>query len=266
MEYKNAKKPLKQLKILGVGFSSTSIEGVIKYVDSSLKKKSKFFISTPNPEIAVESYKNRQLSVALASSDIAIPDGIGISIVSSLLYGKSIKRIQGRVLFRSLLEYANDHSLKVYFLGASQKVNTKLRKKIFVNYPNIIIDGDAGPKLSLEASPVSDFYTKSHIVTLNSINKFSPDLLFVAFGAPKQEIWTFKHINRLNVGGVMVVGGTFDYFVGHAREPFSIISSLGLEWLWRLAQQPKRIYRILNAVFLFPTLAIAEKGGFVKVE
>ena len=84
------------------------------------------------------------------------------------------------------------------------------------------------------------------------INNFKPDLLFVAFGAPKQELWISKWQKKLNVRGMMAVGGSLDYYSGVVKEVPSSIKNLGLEWLWRLINEPKRLVRIFNAVVIFP--------------
>ena len=81
-------------------------------------------------------------------------------------------------------------------------------------------------------------------------------MLFVAFGAPKQEKWVYRSLNRLNTGLVMVVGGTFDYIAGKQKLPNKLIERIGLEWLWRLLTGSQRIDRVFNAVVKFPWIII----------
>lgn len=94
------------------------------------------------------------------------------------------------------------------------------------------------------------------------IKTFSPDILLVAFGHPKQELWIEKHLNEFpSLKAVVGVGGTFDYWSGSKKRAPLTLRAFGLEWLWRLICEPKRWKRILNAVIVFPVLAI--RGRFV---
>jgi N-acetylglucosaminyldiphosphoundecaprenol N-acetyl-beta-D-mannosaminyltransferase len=90
-------------------------------------------------------------------------------------------------------------------------------------------------------------------------NSFAPHLLFVAFGNPKQEIWIHKNLSKLNIGSAMAVGGTLCYIAGLVALPPKWMESLGLEWLWRLIHEPKRIKRIWNAVVVFPIKVFQSK-------
>ena len=94
---------------------------------------------------------------------------------------------------------------------------------------------------------------------IQKINEIKPDLLFVGFGMPKQEKWIDKNVEKLDVKGIMAVGGTFDYVFGKARLPPEWLEKLGLEWLWRLLHEPKRAPRILNAVIIFPLKILSSK-------
>jgi N-acetylglucosaminyldiphosphoundecaprenol N-acetyl-beta-D-mannosaminyltransferase len=94
---------------------------------------------------------------------------------------------------------------------------------------------------------------------VRQINTFKPQLLFVAFGNPKQEIWIHNNLPKLNVGGAMAVGGAFRYVAGISKLPPKWMAACGLEWLWRLITEPKRISRILNAVIVFPLKIILYK-------
>ena len=87
---------------------------------------------------------------------------------------------------------------------------------------------------------------------IDKINKFAPEILFVAFGNPKQEIWIHKHLLELKVSGAMAVGGTLRYFAGFSILPPEFLEKAGLEWLWRLITEPTRIVRIFRAVVIFP--------------
>jgi len=248
---KNAQK---KLRILGVDVSSTTQEEVLDFVLERLKKRKRFFISTPNPEIIVAAQKDKVLMEALNSADIALLDGVGLRLAANFE-----ERLTGRGIFEKLLQMANEKCLKVFLLGATTDTNRKAVSRIKKIYPSIKVTGSGDIHLNKEGYSVIEEQKKKHIVILKDINKFKPDLLFVAFGFPKQEKWVFNNLPALNVGGAMVVGGTLDYFVGKMAKPPEWVARAGLEWLWRVHLEPERLGRILNATLVFPFLVFRGK-------
>lgn len=247
-------KSLKSHKILGVKVSGITRVQVLNFVRTSLKKKRKFFITTPNPEIIVAAQKDRELLAALNSADIALPDGAGLKLAAKIK-----TRITGREMLESLLLLANSKKLKVYLLGASRQVNTAAVALIKKIYPDIKIAGSGDIYINKDGYSDKENDIEKHIVILRDIDNFRPHLLFVAFGAPKQEKWVYHNLGKLNVGGVMVVGGSLDYFTGKAKLPPNWVARTGLEWLWRVIFEPRRIKRIFNAVVVFPWLLLKDK-------
>lgn len=249
----------KYVKILGVKIDSTSYDGVLENIALSLKSKKKFVIFTVNPEILVASHRDSVYKSILNTSTISVADGIGVSIASSFLGKGILPLIPGRELMLKILSYANKNRLKICFLGGREEVNKKAVNRVLKDYPDIDILGLAGPLLDMNADPVTERDIKIDKDTIRDINLFGPHILFVAFGAPKQERWVCKHIQNLGIGGVMVIGGAIDYFAGEAKLPPKKMSDLHLEWLWRLYREPWRIKRIFNAIIVFPCLVVKER-------
>lgn len=283
-EKMTSKKGQKDGKILGVGVNSTSMKRVLTSVRINLLKNKKFFIITPNPEIILASYKDKQYKNILNSADISIPDGIGLAHASVFLSLKSpkskilrlfvlpfqglwvgistflsrrwlfktLKPIKGRDLFMELVKLSNKKKWGVFFLGGLEDEAQKTKEVLGKSFKGIKMEYDKGPKLNNKGFPVSNEDRLVEKDAIERINKFSPDLLFVAFGAPKQEKWVFGNIHKLKVGGVMVVGGAFRYLTGKSILPPSTMEKYGLEWIWRLFTEPKRIKRIIKASIIFP--------------
>lgn len=245
--------------ILGIRLSSTSRKGLLKAIEHKLQKKEQFSLLTPNPEIVLLAQKNMRLRSFLNQADFSLPDGAGLVWASKFLVGERLERIPGRSFFLDLLTLANERHLKVFLLGASPEVNRMAVNKIQKLYPNIKVAGSAGPMLADDAKPVVLRDRKLYFDTLDNINAFKPELLFVAFGAPKQELFLADNLTGLRVGGAMVIGGTLDYFVGKLPLPPGWMAGLGLEWLWRLLQRPQRIGRIFKATVIFPVVVLREK-------
>lgn len=245
--------------ILGIRVLSTTttsvLTGVREKVSRSYEYSSrnyKFSIVTPNPELVLASMNNKELRVALNSASYSIPDGVGLNFASRFIFGSSINIIPGRILFEKLIELANKLGWKVFFLGGKGIEAQKAAENLQKNYKNIKIETFSGPRLNYEAEPVTDSDKLLQREALQLINKFSPQLLFVAFGNPKQEIWVYKNLRYLNIGGAMSVGGTFRYIAGISPLPPKWMEQAGLEWLYRLVTEPYRIVRVFRAVVVFP--------------
>lgn len=230
----------KIVDILGIGVDSTSKGEVLTAVTKKVSDSSKFYIVTPNPELVLASTKNSLLKSALNNADFAIPDGIGLRVAKW-----DLNIIKGREFFLDLVELARKKNWKMFFLGGLDNEAKLAAKKLGAEYFE-------GPKLDKEAKPVLEVDRKLQIDAIERINNFRPHLLFVAFGNPKQEIWIYRNLPRLNIGGAMAVGGAFRYIAGLSKLPPKWIENAGLEWLWRLFTELFRFKRIWNAVVVFP--------------
>ena len=237
---------MQKIEILGVKVNKTNKRLVLEKVRELLNKKQKFSIVTPNPEILVEASRNKRLAEAINSADIAIPDGVGLKLADF-----SLTIIKGRELMLDLVELARISNLKIYLLGATEIVNTKSQRILSEMFPGLKIKGKTGPKLDVNALALTEKDITKEKEVIAEINRYKPDLVFVALGAPKQELWISRWLGELNVMGMMAVGGTLDY-LSQKQKPPKIISNLGFEWLWRLIREPSRLGRIINAVIIFP--------------
>lgn len=278
-------KARKSVNILKVQIDGTSKSRVLRFVQSSLKNQNKFFITTPNPEIVLKAQNDERLLQIINDSDIRLPDGIGLSMAAKFLsidapdnialrsaasfmqglgvgvalfvdrqwLTQEIVPIKGRDLFLELIRLANKKKWKVFLLGGEQEgVGNEAKLRLERTYKGIRIDRASGPLLNQEGKPLNAEEQEKEMEAVDRINDFEPQILFVAFGAPKQEKWVGRWMDELKVGGVMVVGGTIDYFAGNTDLPPHFIDELGLEWLWRLFKQPWRLKRVLRATVVFP--------------
>jgi len=241
-------------QIMGINVSSTNVSEVLARVEDFISDSERFYIVTPNPEIILMAQRNEKLKKALNGTELAISDGVGLKIA---IPGLNI--IKGRELFSELVALAARKNWKVFLLGGLDKEAELAVKKLKIENLKLKIEYARGPRLDQNAQPASKNDIKLEREAVEKINRFAPQLLFVAFGNPKQEIWVHENYLKLNIGGAMAVGGAFNYVAGLSKLPPKWMERVGLEWLWRLSTEPKRLGRILRAVIVFPVKVFLSK-------
>ena len=253
MSNKKVKKNHKTILFLGKSLFSKDMGSLLSFLNKKVIETKGFLsIFTPNPEQFVLADNNSQFSKLLDKGTILIPDGIGVVMASKFLgriYKKpSIReRITGVDLVQELLKIAGTKKWKVLLLGG---------KGYGDNIHQIESIGlSREKKLSLLWSPGYKDITKPRKAEEEKVKKLiqkeKPDLVFVAFGAPWQEKWIIEHTALLEKNGsriAMAVGGTFDMLLGKIQRAPVIIRAIGLEWLFRLFQEPWRWRRQLKLV------------------
>lgn len=217
-------------------------------IENKLKNKEKEFIITANPETYMLSRKDSEISDMLYNkNNLVVPDGISIVKTSNIL-GYSIKeRITGVDLAEYLFELANKNKYKVYLFGASEDVIDKLTGIINTKYPNInLVGGTNG-------------YMKDKDGVMNYIKTTNPDIVMLALGIPLQEKLINRHINDFKKGIFIGVGGSFDVLSGTKKRAPRIFIKLNLEWLYRIASEPKRITRFIKHNIKYLIVILKEK-------
>ena len=278
---------LPKKNILGIQITDATKENILEYILDSLQNSYKpYYIVTPNPEMLVRAEKEISFRNILNKAELALADGVGLIFAGKILSKPLKTRVTGTDLLENLryrIENQNRESAKkpitVGFLGGKGNVAERTAKCLLKRYPDLAVVfaknewpetekiEDRKLKVGVEdrslkiddeelyppSSNIKDQSSMSYHLSSNSI-----DILFVAFGAPKQEIWMAEHVGKIPVKVMMGVGGAFDYISGDVlRAPF-FIRALGFEWLFRLILQPWRIKRQI-ALLQFALLVLKEK-------
>jgi len=239
----------KNTKIFGVridGYSAREIKEKISYfLEDSPRQK---FAATLNPEILLKAHRDEKYRNILNSADLNICDGFGLKLVSFLRGRKIRARFAGADLVDFLLELAKRKSQRVLIIAAKKSLSapTEIEQAIRREYPNLSAK-------SQYFSPGQDFF-KNGIIN-------QAEIVFVNFGAPEQEKFIFENRTKFPNAKILVgIGGTFDFLTGKIRRAPHFMRLLGLEWLWRLVQEPKRFRRMWNAVVVFTVISLLEKN------
>lgn len=210
----------------------------------------KLLINTINAFSYDNARKDVLFSEALQKGDVLIPDGISIVKACRFLNAKSQpkERIAGWDLFVYEMEKLNRVGGKVMFLGSSDAVLNLIRQRVAEKYPKIEVDTYSPPYKP-------EFSDEENEAMISAINHSNPDLLWIGMTAPKQEKWAYTHLDRLDVHcHIGTIGAVFDFFAGTVKRAPERWQRAGLEWLYRLLSEPRRMWRryfIGNAKFIY---------------
>lgn len=171
------------------------------------------------------------------------------------LFGQSWERVTGVELAEILLKEGYAKDWRVALIGGERRIAELAAAYWRSVYPGLTLIAEQGGAVSIDGIDDERGEEARHRLTL-----FAPDLILVAFGHPKQERWIARYLSEFPKVKVIVgVGGAFDYWAGRVRRAPKVMQRVGLEWLWRLMVEPKRIGRILKAAVVFPVLAIIDR-------
>lgn len=215
-------------EILGVKIDDITLNEAVSQMEKWICNGGKHYIVTPNPEFLVEAYKDRDFKDILNKADLAIPDGVGLKLAGVK------NRTSGVDLMEKLIVKSSEKGLTVSFLGGKDGVAERLAERLKRIYQNTSVAfAESGGKVSKDGETEDG----------KKLNIPPSDILFVAFGPPKQEKWIVKNLPKIPVKVAIGVGGAFDYLSGKVPRAPGWIRDLGFEWLFRLLVQPWRIKR-----------------------
>jgi N-acetylglucosaminyldiphosphoundecaprenol N-acetyl-beta-D-mannosaminyltransferase len=231
--------------VIGIEINSLDIKciyNIFKDNDYTIPK----YVCILNSHLFVISKNNSVLEKTLNNAWITLSDGKPISIIANILYGKNLfSRITGPDLLKFLLEKSERLNITHYFLGSTPETLNKI--KIKVKSYNKYIKGYHSPSFGeIKSGEIDKIFCE--------INNLRPDIIWIGLGAPRQEEFINENIKRLNYGIMIGVGAAFDYFAGNLKRAPNWMQILSLEWLYRLFQEPRRLwkrYLITNTLFVY---------------
>ena len=219
--------------IFGVEFDNLLPQQATDRAMSFLNNDSTRLIFTPNPEMVMKARQDADFAAALAAADLVIPDGIGIVYASRLTANKIAQRVPGIELLLDIFDKIKDTGHSVYFLGGSPGVAEIAANNMREKFPGLGVCG----------SHHGYFGDEDDDTMVAEINAAKADIVLVGLGFPRQEKWICRHKDRIDAKILMGVGGSFDVLSGKVRRAPVFFQKIGMEWLYRLIRQPKRIWR-----------------------
>jgi N-acetylglucosaminyldiphosphoundecaprenol N-acetyl-beta-D-mannosaminyltransferase len=234
----NAKACIPIVDIMGCNISSVSVFEALATIETWIEQPSqrcKFVVATGFHGVW-EAQKSTTFRNILNSADLFCPDGIAPVWLSRIMGEPLAGRVPGPDLLAAFVSIANIRGYSSFFLGDSAETLEALTSKIGNRYPGHRIAGTLSP-------PFRALTKDENRAILAKIHEAKPDVLWVAFGLPKQELWIFEHLKLLDIPVAVAAGAAFGFLSGKVRRAPTWIGSAGFEWLWRLAYEPRKLWR-----------------------
>lgn len=241
------------MKILNVDIENAGYKEILSKIEGSVFKRKYFSFLNVNAYIILSSLKDSSLQNDLKQFSVLYSDGVGVFWASRFLYGKSglKERITGTDLYYKIIEFAEKENFKVFFFGGDKKNEDALLKQL----------NSLRPKLHIGGVIPRDLDSNEEI--LNQINHSESDILFLGLGTPYQEKWIATLGKKCNIPVQISVGSGIDFLSGAYKRAPRIFRILGLEWLFRLIREPKRLWkRYIFGIPAFMLLIIKQKFNF----
>lgn len=248
----------KKYPVLGIDIAPFSKEIFFRKIESHLQENNAnqkpMFVVTVNPEIIIQSIFDNEFKNILQNSSINTADGIGISWAINYLYGKKIERITGSDSLEKICSICAKHNKTVFLYGALPAVANKAAQKLTISITGLHITGTYSP--DSRDMPVEDMPPKQR----EQIKKAS--VVFVALGAPAQEKWIYNNLPKLpNCKLIVGIGGSFDFISGDIKRAPKILRRSGLEWAYRLYNEPSRWRRMLKLPLFVMNIIMLKLSG-----
>lgn len=227
------------LNICEIGFN----EACAKIIEWA-KLKTSTFVCFANVHMVIEAHSSRTFADQVNSAGLVLADGMPLVKALNSLYKVTQDRVAGMDMFPVLLKMASENKLGVFLYGTTPELLQKIKDRAISEFPGIHFSGILAPPFNRSVND-PEF--------IEAINASKPDLVFVALGCPKQEKWMYEHSSKINAV-LLGVGGAFPVYAGEVSRAPLFMRKLSLEWVYRLFQEPRRLFKrylITNSKYLY---------------
>jgi len=237
---------IKRINILGVGVSAVNMRLALDAIDSWITRREHHYVCVTGVHGVTESHRDEQLKAIHNKAGMVTPDGMPLVWISHAMGFNEVGRVYGPDLLCAVCSESIARGYRHFFYGGAPGVAGKLAAELEDRFPGLIVAGTHSP-------PFRQLTTEEdeHVVSL--INEACPDIVWIGISTPKQERWMAEHLSRLSAPVLIGVGAAFDIHAGIKRQAPHWMQKSGLEWLFRLSSEPRRLgrrYLINNPLFV----------------
>lgn len=238
---------LRRISLFGIDFADGRPEDALAAVESALRGRERGYVVTPNVDHMVRLHRDPGFRRAYEDAAFRFADGMPLVWASRLL-GRPLRgRMAGSDLLPALAEMAAARGYTIFLLGGGEGVSLRAAMALRARFPVLRVAGVHAPPGRFGEDAVSSD------AAIDAVAAARPDILFVGLGSPKQELWVHRHWERLACTVAVCCGAAIDFIAGAQTRAPAWMQRSGLEWLWRLAHNPRRLWRrylVDDAAFL----------------
>lgn len=241
------KRDLRTVALFGIPINALTMDQVLNQIHFAIENRQSLHIGVVNAAKVVNMHRNPELGVDVKSSDIILADGIAIVWASKLLGRPLPERVTGIGLMEGIFNRGMSHGYRVYCLGATEEVSKSVAECLEQDYPGVVLAGRRN----------GYFGDEEEALVAKDIAESHADVLLVAITSPKKEQFMARWNEMMQIPVVHGVGGSFDVMAGKVERAPEFWQKLGLEWLYRVKQEPRRLwkrYLVTNILFLWMLL------------
>lgn len=243
--------------ILGVGVSAVRMDQAVDRISSWIARCEQHYVTVTPAHAVMEAYWDPALRKIFNASGLTTPDGMAIVWLLRLHGHRGVERVYGPDLLLEVCRYGLEKSYRHFLYGGEKGVADDLGRGLVDRFPGLQWAGSCSPPFG----PVSEQEDRA---ALEQINAASPDIVWVGLGTPKQERWMAAHLGQVAAPVMIGVGAAFDFLSGRKPQAPRWMQRSGLEWLFRLATEPRRLWPRYRQYPLFAILAAAELLGLKR--
>jgi N-acetylglucosaminyldiphosphoundecaprenol N-acetyl-beta-D-mannosaminyltransferase len=235
-----------RINILGVGVSAVNLSLALASIDEWISRGEPNYLCVTGVHGIMESYRKESVREIHNAAGLVVPDGMPLVWLSRLKGFHHVRRVYGPDLMLAVCKQSIDREYRHFLYGGASGVCEKLAERLKRQFPGLDIVGSYSPPFR-----VLDREEDQRIV--DEINGARPDIVWVGISTPKQEAWMAEHIGRLHASVLIGVGAAFDFHAGLKRQAPKWMMRVGLEWMFRLMQEPRRLgprYLANNPLFI----------------
>jgi N-acetylglucosaminyldiphosphoundecaprenol N-acetyl-beta-D-mannosaminyltransferase len=227
---------LERVNILGVGVSAINMAIALATIDGWIERRRRQYVCITGVHGVMESQRDPELRRIHNAAGMATPDGMPLVWMLWASGHRSAERVYGADLMLAVLERSRERGYRHFIYGSSEATLARLRANLHVRFPGLRIVGSYSP-------PFRPLTASEDAAVVEMINAARPDIVWVGLSTPKQERWMAEHRARLEAPVLVGVGAALDFHAGVVRQAPRFMQRSGVEWLFRLAMEPRRLWR-----------------------
>jgi N-acetylglucosaminyldiphosphoundecaprenol N-acetyl-beta-D-mannosaminyltransferase len=244
-----------RVNILGVHVSAINMGQALDSIQSWIEDRNDSqYVCVTSAHGVMEAQRDMEFKRILNQSGLTTPDGMSIVWLLRLSEQNHVGRVYGPDLALAVFERGLEFGWKHYFYGGAQEIPGLLAEKMREKFPGLSVTGTHSP-------PFRELTTEEEEKIVKMVNEADPDIIWIGISTPKQERWMVKFAQRVNAPVLIGIGAAFDFLTGEKKQAPLWMQRNGLEWLFRLLSEPRRLWKRYAELPWFALLVFAQKLG-----